>query len=123
MGASAKPGQGKAFKNKWVSKKGANLVRLVDSIVDQTQNELKEIESTGTLGDAKVLADLKKRTLVDKQYDSLFKYVLPWRAEIELLYFFVFCRKSTSYSIKKGTDFALEVKKEATDITADMLQS
>jgi phenylalanyl-tRNA synthetase alpha chain len=40
----------------------------VDSIVDQTQKELKEIESTGTLGDAKALAELKKRTLVDKQY-------------------------------------------------------
>lgn len=98
VGASAKPGQGKAFKNKWISKKGANLVRLIDTIVDQTQNELKEIESTGTLGDAKVLADLKKRTLVDKQ-------------------------KSTSYSIKKGPDFSLEIKKEATDITSDMLQS
>jgi hypothetical protein len=31
---------------------------------------LKEIESTGTLKDAKAVAELKKRTLVDKQYDS-----------------------------------------------------
>ena len=60
-------GQGKAFKNKWISKKGTNLIRLVDSIVDETQRDLKEIESTGTLKDAKVLNELKKRTLVDKQ--------------------------------------------------------
>jgi phenylalanyl-tRNA synthetase alpha chain len=38
--------------------------------VDETQRDLKEIESTGNLKDAKVVAELKKRTLVDKQYDS-----------------------------------------------------
>ncbi|KAG1088363.1 hypothetical protein G6F42_020299 [Rhizopus arrhizus] len=70
FGASAKAGQGKAFKNKWISKKGNNLIRLVDSIVDETQKELKEIEATGTLENQKTLAELKKRTLIDKQYDS-----------------------------------------------------
>ncbi|KAI7900594.1 tRNA synthetases class II core domain (F)-domain-containing protein [Cokeromyces recurvatus] len=98
FGPSAKAGQGKAFKNKWITKKGNNLVRLVDSIVDETQKDLKEIESTGTLKDAKVLNELKKRTLIDKQ-------------------------KFTSYQISKGPDFSLEVKKEATDITLEMLQS
>jgi phenylalanyl-tRNA synthetase alpha chain len=71
FGAAAKAGQGKAFKNKWISKKGNNLVRLVDSIVDETQRDLKEVEASGTLSNAKLLAELKKRTLVDKQYDSL----------------------------------------------------
>lgn len=42
---------------------------------------------------------------------------------IDFLFFLIVYRKSTTYSIKKGTDFALEVKKEATDITSDMLQS
>lgn len=52
------------------------MVRLVDSIVDETQKDLQEIESTGTHGDAKLLADLKKRTLVDKQYESQFIFCL-----------------------------------------------
>ncbi|KAL7320905.1 Phenylalanyl-tRNA synthetase, beta subunit, cytoplasmic [Mucor circinelloides] len=98
FGASAKAGQGKAFKNKWISKKGTNLIRLVDSIVDETQKELKEIEATGTLENQKTLAELKKRTLIDKQ-------------------------KTTTYSVSKGPDFSLQVKKEATDITTDMLLS
>lgn len=70
FGPSAKAGQGKAFKNRWISKNGANLVRLVDSIVDETQRDLKQIESTGTLENQKTLTELKKRTLIDKQYDS-----------------------------------------------------
>jgi phenylalanyl-tRNA synthetase alpha chain len=67
LGDAAKIGQGKAFKNKWLSKKGSNLVRLVDSIVDQTQLDLKQVQAEGTLQDAKVLTDLKKRKLVEKQ--------------------------------------------------------
>ncbi|KAI8374735.1 tRNA synthetases class II core domain (F)-domain-containing protein [Radiomyces spectabilis] len=98
LGDAAKVGQGKAFKNKWIAKNGANLVRSVDSIVDQTQKELQEIQSTSTHKDAKVLADLKKRKLTDKQ-------------------------KFTSYKVVKGPQFSLEIKKEATDITYEMLQS
>ncbi|KAG1175617.1 hypothetical protein G6F70_003957 [Rhizopus microsporus] len=98
FGPAAKAGQGKAFKNKWITKKGNNLVRAVDSIVDQTQKELQEIQSTGTLGNDKALAELKKRTLIDKQ-------------------------KLTTYSVSKGPEFSLEIKKEATDITVEMLQS
>lgn len=63
-------GQGKAFKNKWITKKGANLVRAVDSIVDQTQKDLKVVEASSEHPDPKVLAELKKRKLVDKQYVS-----------------------------------------------------
>ncbi|KAI9301447.1 tRNA synthetases class II core domain (F)-domain-containing protein [Cunninghamella echinulata] len=98
LGDAAKVGQGKAFKNKWISKKGTNLVRLVDTIVDQTQLDLKEIQANSTLKDAKLLAELKKRKLTDKQ-------------------------KFTTYHVVKGPEFALEIKKEATDITYEMLQS
>ncbi|KAI8344589.1 tRNA synthetases class II core domain (F)-domain-containing protein [Chlamydoabsidia padenii] len=98
LGDAAKIGQGKAFKNKWISKKGGNLVRLVDTVVDQTQLDLKQVQSEGSLQDAKVLAELKKRKLVDKQ-------------------------KLTSFNVVKGPEFSLEIKKEATDITYEMLQS
>lgn len=37
--------------------------------------------------------------------------------------FFFKRRKSTTYSVSKGPDFSLEVKKEATDITFEMIQS
>ncbi|CAO3646568.1 unnamed protein product [Cunninghamella blakesleeana] len=98
LGDVAKVGQGKAFQKKWISKKGTNLVRLVDTIVDQTQLDLKEIQANSTLKDAKLLAELKKRKLTDKQ-------------------------KITTYHVVKGSEFALEIKKEATDITYEMLQS
>ena len=68
LGKSASIGQGKAFKNKWINKKPPNyLVRIVDSIVDQTKIDLQQLQSTGTLPDAKLLADYKKRKLADKQ--------------------------------------------------------
>ncbi|CAM0136590.1 Phenylalanyl-tRNA synthetase, beta subunit, cytoplasmic [Umbelopsis sp. WA50703] len=99
LGKAASIGQGKAFKNKWITKQPPNkLVRIVDSIVDQTQIDLRQIQSTGTLSDAKLLADLKKRKLADKQ-------------------------KLVSYNVTKGPEFSLEIKKEATDITYEMLQS
>ncbi|KAJ2959638.1 hypothetical protein NQZ79_g4910 [Umbelopsis isabellina] len=93
LGKAASIGQGKAFKNKWITKQPPNkLVRLVDSIVDQTQIDLRQIQSAGTLTDAKLLADLKKRKLADKH-------------------------------VTKGPEFSLEIKKEATDVTYEMLQS
>ncbi|KAH8550841.1 tRNA synthetases class II core domain (F)-domain-containing protein [Umbelopsis sp. PMI_123] len=99
LGKAASIGQGKAFKNKWINKKPPNyLVRIVDSIVDQTKLDLQQIQSTGTLPDAKLLADYKKRKLTDKQ-------------------------KVFAYSVSKGPKFSLEIKKEATDITYEMLQS
>ncbi|KAI7879901.1 hypothetical protein K492DRAFT_207947 [Lichtheimia hyalospora FSU 10163] len=98
LGATAKIGQGNAFKKKWIAKKGDNLVRCVDTIEDQTQKDLQQIQSTGQLENTKTLNDLKKRKLVEKQ-------------------------KTTSYKVTKGPEFALEVKKEATDITYEMLQS
>ncbi|RUS31390.1 tRNA synthetases class II core domain (F)-domain-containing protein [Jimgerdemannia flammicorona] len=68
LGEAAKIGQGKAFKNRWINKKGTtHLVRTVESIVDQTQVDLREIRDTQTHKDAKVLVELKKRKLVDKR--------------------------------------------------------
>lgn len=67
MGATAKIGQGNAFKKKWIAKNGDNLVRCVDTIEDQTQKDLQQIQSTGQLKDTKTLNDLKKRKLVEKQ--------------------------------------------------------
>lgn len=34
-----------------------------------------------------------------------------------------YIRKTTTYSVSKGPDFSLTVKKEATDITYEMIQS
>ncbi|KAI8061109.1 tRNA synthetases class II core domain (F)-domain-containing protein [Gongronella butleri] len=98
LGDVASVGQGKAFKNKWIKKNGDNVLRLVDSIVDQTKLDLQEVQKNGTLSNAKLLTDYKKRKLVDKQ-------------------------KLTTYKVTKGPEFALEIKKEATDITYEMLQS
>lgn len=61
-----KIGQGKAFKNKWVKKDGDRLVRLVESVQDQTQVDLLQILQTKTHTDAEVLKELKKRKLCDK---------------------------------------------------------
>ncbi|CAG8524699.1 10981_t:CDS:2 [Acaulospora colombiana] len=98
LGESAKIGQGKAFKNKWINKNGNNLIRVVDSIVDQTRIDLEIIRSTGTHSDHKVLSELKKRKLCDKQ-------------------------KKVSYSVTKGSQFSLTIEKQARDITFEMLQS
>ena len=73
---SAKVGQGRAFKNGWVGKEGEGLVKLVDKIQDVTQEELKELESTGTLkAGEKTLADLRKRKLAIQKSVSLLDVV------------------------------------------------
>jgi len=92
-----KLGQGKAFKEKWIKKDGAKLVALVDSINDVTRDQLKVIQEKRT-HDAKIVADLKKRKLLRMQ-------------------------KVISFRISKGPKFALEIVKEETDLTAEMLAS
>lgn len=58
-------GQGKAFKNKWLSKDGDKLIAQVEKLPeDVVLNELKTISETGTLNDKKELTELKKRKLV-----------------------------------------------------------
>ncbi|KAK4044724.1 tRNA synthetases class II core domain (F)-domain-containing protein [Parachaetomium inaequale] len=92
-----KLGQGKAFKEKWIKKDGAKLVALVESINDVTRDQLKVIQEKRT-HDAKIIADLKKRKLLRMQ-------------------------KVISFRISKGPKFALEIVKEETDLTAEMLAS
>ncbi|TGZ84233.1 phenylalanyl-tRNA synthetase subunit beta cytoplasmic [Ascodesmis nigricans] len=96
--ASAKVGQGKAFKEGWIKKEGDRLIKKAESINDVTREQLTIIKKTHTYPDAKVLADLKKRKLVVMQ-------------------------KRISFEIEKGPKFALEIVKEETDLTAEMLAS
>lgn len=74
-------------------------MRAVDSVVDETAEQLRTIQSTGTHpnGDA-VLRELQKR-----------KLVAP--------------RKLLHYSAAKGPQFATEVKSLETDLTVEMLSS
>ncbi|KAL2263744.1 hypothetical protein VTK26DRAFT_5388 [Humicola hyalothermophila] len=92
-----KLGQGKAFKEKWIKKDGAKLVALVDSINDVTREQLRVIQEKRT-HEPKILADLKKRKLLKMQ-------------------------KVISFRISKGPKFALQMVKEETDLTAEMLAS
>lgn len=94
-----KVGQGKAFKEKWISKTSDGKLKAQrHSIEDVTQRVLQDIQKTRTCSDSKTLADLKKRKLVRMQRIITFK-------------------------IQKGEKFALEIPEEATDLTADMLAS
>ncbi|ELU45732.1 phenylalanine-tRNA ligase [Rhizoctonia solani AG-1 IA] len=69
------------------------------TIIDTTQNELKEIQSTGTLaaGD-KSINELKKRKLVVQ-------------------------RKGLWFTVTKGSNFSTSIAKPETDLTYDMLQT
>ncbi|KAJ4163341.1 hypothetical protein LMH87_005076 [Akanthomyces muscarius] len=93
-----KLGQGKAFREKWIAKnKDGKLVATADSIQDVTQTQLQKIKENRT-GDAKTLTDLKKRKLIKMQ-------------------------KIISFKAEKGPKFALEIQKEETDLTSDMVTS
>ncbi|KAF8251066.1 hypothetical protein K440DRAFT_596168 [Wilcoxina mikolae CBS 423.85] len=96
--ASAKVGQGKAFKEGWIKKDGDKLVKKAESIKDVTREQLQIIKDTQAFPDPKILADLKKRKLVIMQ-------------------------KHISFKINKGPKFATEIVKEETDLTADMIAS
>ncbi|KAL1407023.1 Phenylalanyl-tRNA synthetase, beta subunit, cytoplasmic [Vanrija albida] len=97
---TVKVGQGRAFKSKWIAKDATGgFVRAVEAPVDETAEQLRTIDSTGTHpgGDA-VLKELQKRKLVQT-------------------------RKQIHYSAKKGPQFATEVKTLETDLTVEMLAS
>jgi phenylalanyl-tRNA synthetase alpha chain len=84
---TAKVGQGKAMKNKWVTKKGDGFLQAVRffllpffsdemlnngdeqvaTVEDTTRNDLLSIQSTGAHSDEKLLAELRKRKLVEKK--------------------------------------------------------
>ncbi|KAE8233903.1 hypothetical protein CF326_g1061 [Tilletia indica] len=100
---SLKVGQGNAMKKKWIVKlPDGTFARnpAVSEIADDTRADLQHVARTGQppAGDAKKVAELKKRTLISQQ---------------KLLYF----------SIAKGPAFALQVEKLETDLTAEMLSS
>ena len=93
---NAKVGQGNAFKRGWI-KKDKDLLRAnTSSIVDETQQQLQEVQRNQSLGDQKAVADLKRRKLIALQ-------------------------KAISFKISKGPKFSKEFVKEETDLTADML--
>ncbi|PIA15154.1 alpha subunit of cytoplasmic phenylalanyl-tRNA synthetase [Coemansia reversa NRRL 1564] len=98
FGAKANLGQGKGFKNKWIKKSGSNIVRLVDSITDQTKADLETVHQTGTHPSKDVIKDLKRRSLIKQN-------------------------KILSYAVRKGANFSTELKRQATDLTLEMLQS
>ncbi|KAH6915320.1 phenylalanine-tRNA ligase [Coprinopsis sp. MPI-PUGE-AT-0042] len=96
---TAKVGQGRAFKNGWIAKQGAGLVKLAPEIKDVTQLELKEIQASGDLkAGEKTLADLRKRKLVIQ-------------------------KKGQWFVVKKGPNFSTSIAKPETDLTAEMLTS
>lgn len=101
LGASGKLGQQRAFKNRWIGKDGDELILHNDLDKehlpsDETAIELKEVQETGSLKDAKKLAELKKRKLVTVQ-------------------------KILSFKVEKGPEFSLQIEKLETDITSDMV--
>lgn len=69
-----------------------------ESITDTTQKQLQIIQEKRTHSDPKVIADLKKRKLLKMQ-------------------------KVISFKVSKGPNFALEIPKEETDLTPEMLAS
>ncbi|KAK7054201.1 phenylalanine--tRNA ligase alpha subunit [Favolaschia claudopus] len=96
---TAKVGQGRAFKNKWIGKEGDGLVKLASTIKDSTQIDLLEIQSSGTLKSGeKDLADLRKRKLILQ-------------------------RKGQWFTVQKGTEFSTSTAKPETDLTVEMLTS
>ncbi|KAJ7590826.1 phenylalanine-tRNA ligase [Mycena floridula] len=96
---TARVGQGRAFKNGWIGKEGAGLVKLATTIDDSTRLQLQEIDSSGTLKSGeKILADLRKRTLVVQ-------------------------RKGQWFAVHKGSNFSTSTAKPETDLTVEMLAS
>ena len=95
----AKVGQGRAFKLKWIKKNDSGgFEKNVDTIEDDTQRLLKEIEQRGVLDNKAQLTELLKRKLVQKD-------------------------KQHIYSVQKGPEFALEVRKLQTELTLGMIHS
>lgn len=94
-----KLGQGKAFREKWIAKTSDGRFKAVAAaITDTTRQQLQAIQRDRMYPDAKVVAELRKRKLVRLQ-------------------------KVISFRARKGDKFALEMVREETDLTADMLAS
>ena len=99
IGPAIKFGQNIAFKNKWVSKVGNSLVRSVESIpADVVREQLVCFIKNAASIDEETLKELKKRKLIEKS-------------------------KSSSYLVRKGSNFSLNTEKLATEMTAEMVQT
>jgi len=68
----------------------------VDSIQDVTREQLLEVDKTGT--HLNVLPELSKRKLIER-------------------------KKIYYFSVEKGDEFTLDIKRQETDITVEMLQT
>lgn len=92
-------GQGKAFKNKWLTKDGDKLISQVDKLPeDLVLQDLITINQSGSLDDKKQLTELKKRKLI-----SLTKIV--------------------HFQIEKAKHFGLQIIEYQTDLTSDMINN
>ena len=96
VGASAKVGQGNAFKAKWIKKDGDGLVPLAEEVEDSTQQLLEYVSERKEFPDPKLLKDYQKRKLVTT-------------------------KKDIAYTVRKGPKWALQIPVEVTDLTAEML--
>ncbi|KAK5636712.1 hypothetical protein RRF57_012424 [Xylaria bambusicola] len=85
----SKLGQGKAFRERWITKTTDGKLKAVsDSIHDGTREQLRSIQTSRTVSDQKALADLKKRKLVRVQKGSGALHPLnKMRAEIRNIFF------------------------------------
>lgn len=95
--ASAKIGQGNAFKLKWIKKDGDSLISLTSDVEDSTRKILQHVHTNRSFPDPKQWKDYQKRRLVTTQ-------------------------KIITYKVRKGPKWAKEIPVEVTDLTADMLQ-
>lgn len=97
LGSVGKLGQGKAFKNGWISKSDDKLISKVQDLPkDSVVENLKIIKETGNLSDKKELTELKKRKLIN-------------------------LNKIVGYKITKTDKFLVEIVNLETDITSDMI--
>ncbi|TVU28622.1 hypothetical protein EJB05_20146 [Eragrostis curvula] len=99
LGDAFDVGMRAAARNKWIGfEKGKDLIlRKVESVKDELQEQLKKLQDGETVPD-KVIGDLKGRKLITKE-------------------------KSIWYSLKKGPEFVLKRKTLATDVTTEHLRS
>ena len=98
LGDVAKIGLGGCMKNKWVKKVGDNLVKNMDSVVDQVVNQLQDlsINHSGTQFSDNDLKGLKRRQLIEQKV-----------------------RKSLK--VTKGEDFSSKRVRKMPTLTKDML--
>eukprot|EP01094_Clydonella_sp_ATCC50884_P007988 TRINITY_DN1725_c0_g1_i1.p1 TRINITY_DN1725_c0_g1~~TRINITY_DN1725_c0_g1_i1.p1 ORF type:complete len:561 (+),score=190.72 TRINITY_DN1725_c0_g1_i1:202-1683(+) len=92
-----KIGNGQCMKRKWLVKQGDKLVRKEREVGDATADTLRSIQAGEEVPPA-VVKELKKRKLVSEV-------------------------KVTRFAVSKGPKFSRQLKKYATELTMEMLQS